>query len=152
MGISGTKTLTQVIYDLRSLMCAHPSGRGKAHTGFWAMYQGLEAPLLEALRKGLDEHDVQKIAFTGHSMGGAIAYFLVLDIITDASLLDRALPPITLAAFGSPRAADQGLANYWHEAASDYRTAHGEQSLLEYSVKAYNDGMSWPHSCQPPND
>lgn len=145
VGVSGTKTLTQVLYDINSTMRAHPSGRGKVHAGFWALYLGIKTSLLDGLRRGLQEHsDIKDIIFTGHSMGGAIAYLFVLDLLTDRTLLEGlTLPRLKIAAFGSPRAADTTLSNFWHEASTAHRDEHGADSLMEYSVKAYNDGKDF---------
>lgn len=146
VGISGTKTLMQAVYVMNLAMRSHPSRRGKVHIGFWALYQGVKAPLVDALRKGLQDHkDVHEIVFTGHSMGGAVAYLLLLDIVADGTLLDGyTLPHLTIAAFGSPRAGNERLAQYWHEVSAAHRNEHGADSLREYAVKAHNDGEHIP--------
>lgn len=105
------------------------------------MYQGVKAQLLDGLRHGLQEHgDITEIIFTGHSLGAALAYLLVLDIIADRALFDGTLPRLKIAAFGPPRPGDKRLSEYWHEESTSYRKRHGAESLVEYSVKAYNDG------------
>lgn len=141
VAISGTSNLKQAIQDLRTWKHNRPVGHGCAvHTGFWKMYKGVKPGLISAIKKSLQEHDVSELAITGHSMGGALAYLLTIDLLTPG---DVELPPLLrlkLAVFGAPRCANPKLLQFWSDLTREYRSKNGEDSLKEYSVKAYNDG------------
>ncbi|KIY48785.1 alpha/beta-hydrolase [Fistulina hepatica ATCC 64428] len=141
LAISGTASLQHAIYDVRTLKHRHPSRRGSVHTGFWHLYKGLRGAAKAALRSALQRHEISEVVVTGHSMGGAIAYLLTLDLLAAD---EDVLPPSTslkLVAFGAPRVGDAGLAKYWRELRDTYVARRGEKSFTEYMVKAYNDGV-----------
>ncbi|GLB42277.1 putative lipase (class 3) [Lyophyllum shimeji] len=139
---SGTSTVELALHDLRALKHRHPSRRGHVHSGFWSLYQGIKPKILDAIKKGLQEHHVEELVITGHSMGGSISYLLCMDLLADDS--NTPLPAglgLKLAVFGAPRTGDASLAEYWCELVSAYRKLHGLDKMTEYSVKAYNDGV-----------
>ncbi|KAF5376720.1 hypothetical protein D9615_007803 [Tricholomella constricta] len=68
VAISGTSSVELALHDLRALKHRHPSQRGYAHSGFWALYKGIKSLLLDAIRKGLEGHEVTELAITGHSI------------------------------------------------------------------------------------
>ncbi|KAF5356862.1 hypothetical protein D9756_006448 [Leucocoprinus leucothites] len=109
ISICGTSSLQQAIHDLRAIRRSHPGAPGKdgaaVHTGFWDLYQGMKPALLDGIDKGLRmsplkgddqldaleaqccgsiaDRDVQReLVVTGHSMGGAIAHLLCLDLLS----------------------------------------------------------------------
>ncbi|KAF9043494.1 alpha/beta-hydrolase [Hymenopellis radicata] len=131
VAISGTILPVQAIQDLRFLFQKHPSGRGRVHTGFWTLYEGLKDSICNAMAQGFREHDVEELVLTGHSMGGAISYLLALDILTGTVSIPAGCR-IKTVTFGSPRAGDDNLVRYWRECAS---------SITELCVKGYNDGV-----------
>ena len=63
VGICGTHTLTQVLYDMNILFQRHIKGEQtyRVHSGFMSMYTGLEAIVLEGIRKGLEEEEVTEL-------------------------------------------------------------------------------------------
>jgi hypothetical protein len=143
LSFAGTMNFKQAYYDLRTLHHPHPAGEGcTVHTGFWLLYQGVRTPALDALQKAVKERDVQEVILAGHSMGGALACLLLLDIIT----LNEDIFPSTLrfklAVYGAPRVGNSALKRYWLRAVEAYRSRHGVDSVKAYSVKAYNDGES----------
>ncbi|KDQ63729.1 hypothetical protein JAAARDRAFT_389250 [Jaapia argillacea MUCL 33604] len=143
VSISGTKTLKQGVNDCRNDRKHHPVGKGcKVHVGFWKMYKGLKPFLIDALKKGLKEKDVETIVLTGHSMGGALCYLLAIDLLIEP---DKDLVPpgtnIKLASFGSPRVGDEKLVKEWRALISAYRSKYGTTAFQEYHVKGYNDGV-----------
>lgn len=74
-------------------------------------------------------------------MGAALSYYLAVGLLAN----DGILPPgtrIRIVAFGSPRVGDQSFSSFWKKLVDDYRSSHGQDSLQEYSVRAYNDGES----------
>lgn len=83
-------------------------------------------------------------------MGAALSYYLAVELLTN----DGVLPPgmrIKVVTFGSPRVGDQAFASFWKNLVEEYRSNHGQESFLEYNVRAYNDGE--PHTvraaCKP---
>lgn len=142
--ISGTSSFSMVFHDLRALKRRHPSGRGKVHSGFWTLYNGVKASILSGLIKGLERYDVKELCITGHSMGGSVAYLLCLDLL--AANGDHALQlpfdlRVKLAVFGVPRTGDFKLVKYWQELIAERQKVNGPQSFIEYSVKGFNDGQ-----------
>ncbi|KAJ8081874.1 hypothetical protein PM082_007720 [Marasmius tenuissimus] len=140
VSIAGTSTALQGLYDVWGTRRRHPSGKGEVHRGFWSLYTGLRSFILDSIRKGLAEQDVTELVVTGHSMGGAMSYLLLLELLTPNDIVPPSLC-IKLAAFGAPRVGDANLGNYWQELCQEYRNSNGVDSFKEYSVKAYNDGV-----------
>ncbi|KAJ7185807.1 Alpha/Beta hydrolase protein [Mycena filopes] len=172
---SGTATALQALHDVRALPHRHPARRGRVHAGFWALYMGVREQALAAIRRGLadtGEGEVRELVLTGHSMGGAVAQLLLLDILRDPTLLPALhtplLPPlhtplhtptsiiptnttttapaptpipIRLVVFGAPRSATSPLARYYASLLAARRASHGPDSILEYSVKTWRDGV-----------
>lgn len=136
IGLSGTKTFTQATYDLLAWKRAHPVGEGcSVHAGFWKMYSGCRDQMLQAVRKGLKEHEVKVVVTVGHSIGAAMSQLAAFDVLSEG-----VLPPgltLKVSGFGGPRVGNVALAKYWRELASRY-----EGTVEEYLVKAYNDGTS----------
>jgi hypothetical protein len=65
VSITGTQTLVQAIYDLRTVKHRRRFDGGQVkyqvHTGFWKMYKGLKSMAIESLRKGVQENDVEEL-------------------------------------------------------------------------------------------
>ena len=72
-------------------------------------------------------------------MGGALSYHLAVGLLTNDGMLPSGIR-IKVVAFGSPRVGDQAFASFWRKLVEEYRSSHGQESFLEYSVRAYNDG------------
>lgn len=141
VAISGTSNVKQALQDLGTLKHKHPAGGGCAvHAGFWRMYQGIEPEIISTVEKGLHDHDVAELVLTGHSLGGALSHLLAIDLLSPGSL---ELPPglrLKLAVFGSPRSGNAQMLQFWLNLVKEYRIKNGEESLKEFSVKAFNDG------------
>jgi hypothetical protein len=144
VSICGTSNTKQALQDLGTLKHKHPARSGCAvHAGFWKMYQGIKPEVISAVEKGLRDHDVAELALTGHSLGGALSYLLAIDVL---ALSGMKLPPglaLKLAVFGAPRCGNLQLLQLWLDLTEEYRTKNGEDSLKEFSVKAYNDGKCY---------
>ncbi|KAG6850093.1 hypothetical protein H0H93_001226 [Arthromyces matolae] len=144
VAISGTSSVGVALYDLRAWKCNHPSNRGQVHSGFWALYTGLKDLLFSALKKGFTEHEVDELVITGHSMGSSLSYLLCMDLLAGSIPHALDLPAdlkITLAVFGPPRTGDSALVEFWRELVANWRNTRGDDKFVEYSVKAYNDGV-----------
>ncbi|KAJ7100008.1 Alpha/Beta hydrolase protein [Mycena belliarum] len=141
VAFSGTWSGMQALYDVHALKHRHPSRHGRVHSGFWQLYKGVKAFAFGGIRKGLAEHEVEEIVITGHSMGGTVSQFLLLDILRDENLVSAGSIPLKLVVFGAPRCGTNNLANYWQELLAKRRKQYGDASISEYSVKTYNDGV-----------
>ncbi|KAH7930999.1 alpha/beta-hydrolase [Leucogyrophana mollusca] len=142
MAISGTSSLLQATYTVRARRLSHTAGEGcEVHSGFWHLYKGLKPQALNALRESLEEHTVDEIVITGHSMGGTMCHLFALDLLTEETDIIPNGTVLKLAAFGAPRCGNWALVQRWHKAIKDYRAEHGEAAIQEYAVKGYNDGM-----------
>lgn len=145
VAVSGTSSIKHALQDLRVLRCSHPSGHGTVHTGFWNLYQDIKAQAITEIQKGIADHPVREVVLTGHSMGGSIAYLLCLDLLVDHQMWLKNLNiNIKMAVFGSPRAGDVALVEYFRELSASYQKTHvqGQEAFEEYSVKGYNDGKT----------
>lgn len=141
VAISGTSNLKQALQDVRTLKHKHPADQGCAvHTGFWKMYEGIKSGVFDAVQKGLQQYEVSELVITGHSMGGALSYFLAIDILAPGGVQLAPRLPLKVAVFGAPRCGNQRLQQFWCDLTKEYRSKNGEDSLKEYSIKAYNDG------------
>ncbi|KIK56415.1 hypothetical protein GYMLUDRAFT_247918 [Collybiopsis luxurians FD-317 M1] len=119
---------------------------GLAHSGFWQLYKGTRPFILDGLRKGIEQYRsdgaIEELIVTGHSMGGAVSYLLLLDQLLVPNDILPANLRIKLVAFGAPRPGDAHLADYYRELVDEYRKKNGGDSAFsEYLVKAYNDGV-----------
>lgn len=140
VAFAGTMNGKQVLYDLRATKRPHPAGEGCAvHSGFWALYNGIKSPAINAIKQGLRAHDVGELVLTGHSMGGALSHLLALDLVVDGDVLQPGLA-IKVAVFGAPRCGNDLFCLHWRRVMDEYREKHGKESVKEYNVKGYNDG------------
>ena len=149
VAFSGTSSIKQSIYDLRFRKLPHPVCRGcGVHSGFWRIYKGIRSRALEGISEGMKMYEVKELVVTGHSLGGAVASLLAFDLLTaedvPRSLLDGVI--LKLVGFGSPRAGDRKLVKVWRDAVAQRKEKHGEDSVQEYLIKGYRDGvcMTYP--------
>ncbi|KZT39841.1 alpha/beta-hydrolase [Sistotremastrum suecicum HHB10207 ss-3] len=143
VAFSGTTTVRQALHDVNALR-VHYNGSPPhclVHSGFYSLYRGIKELAIRSLRNSVQKFHPETIVCTGHSMGGAIAYFLCLDLMRDTEELLGKDMNIIVAVFGCPRLGNPELASYWRSLAESYREKHGPRSLLEVSVKGYNDGV-----------
>jgi hypothetical protein len=160
VSICGTKLASQALQDVRVLKTKHPSGKGQVHTGFWSLYAGLRDHLKAGLREALDSRKPTEVVLTGHSMGGAVAYLLGIDLLAEdqepapgARPLLRSFETgsqgsgpalvIKIVSFGMPRVGDQALVDHFHSLVELYRGRYGHDRLAEFSVRTYNDGVGF---------
>lgn len=151
VAFSGTSSNKQAVQDLKFWKTRYtPSSAGDdvrggaVHAGFFKMYNGIRNEAFRAISEGLEQKDVTEIVFTGHSMGGVMVYLTALDLLRSNQQLIR-LPfgiSLKVAVFGSPRVGNAKLQECWKRRVEAYRTLHGADRFQEWSVKAYNDGMS----------
>lgn len=136
--ISGTVTLTQAFYDLHAALRSYPSSsKCRVHSGFWSLYSSFQARAISEIQANVAKYDVQDLVLVGHSMGGALAYFLALDLLKMSS---KPAPLVTVLSFGCPRVGDQKFADYWNQTKAEYLSEHDANSLREFAVRGHNDG------------
>jgi pimeloyl-ACP methyl ester carboxylesterase len=139
MAISGTVTLTQVYYDLSANLRSYPSSsKCRVHSGFWSMYSSFQVRAISEIQANIAKYDVQDLVLVGHSMGGALAYFLAIDLLKMPS---KSTPLVTVLSFGCPRVGDQKFVDYWNQTKAEYLSEHGANSLREFAVRGHNDGV-----------
>ena len=142
VAFSGTSSPAQSLKDMQTWRTAYPRDgrRSTVHAGFWRMYQGVRHHAFDALRMGFQEHEVEEVVLTGHSMGCVLCYLLALDLMAEFGRVIPAGVAINLTVFGSPRFGNDSLAKYWRSCLARHRSRFGGASFREYSVKGYNDG------------
>ncbi len=103
----GTSTSTELLLDLASAQTDYPllSGDGGGtHNGFTERYVELHPPVLEDVNELIAQGGFERIAVTGHSLGGAIATMSAASLAEDTGL------PVTAYSYASPRVGDRDFA------------------------------------------
>ena len=137
VAFSGTSSFVQAIQDLKIWPRRYPLVMGATvHSGFWDLFEGIRVLALEAIKSGIDM--VEEVIFTAHSMGGVMAYFLLLELMEEngGGLLKG--KKVRLVVFGCPRAGNDVLVGLWKTVVERWKAEGG--SFEEISVRAYNDG------------
>lgn len=141
VSISGTASISQMLYNLRVWRTVHPLGRGQVHSGFFHLYCGIRDMLLSGIRKGVAKYQPLELVLTGHSMGASMLYLLVIELLAQQESILSGLK-LRMYAFGSPRVGDSALVDYFLSLVQSFRKKFGQDAFWEYSVKGYNDGKS----------
>jgi len=123
----GTTQLQHVVQDLHFVKRPHPAGAGSVHSGFWGLYTGIA----DRVKAAVAAHPAADVVVTGHSMGGAVAYLLALDLLSELAVTRK----LTLATFGAPRVGDAPLVAHFR------RLADKRAAFTELAVRSYNDGV-----------
>ena len=150
VAFSGTSALCQVRHELNICLVPHPDLRhesrgAKVHAGFFGLYTGLRTMVMGGLRRALLdlEGEVEEVIVTGHSLGGVMACFCLLDLLRLGDSEDWWSPQrltLKLATFGSPRLGNMTFVQAYKMVAANFRLTYGEDKLKEYAVRGYNDG------------
>ncbi len=127
--IRGTEGTLEWIHDAEFLQVPCPFLVGAGHTedGFTAMYESLRtgaaansSTLVSALAKLPYPQPVSSVTICGHSLGGALATLLALDVAANTTFKDPAV-----YTFGSPRTGDSLFASTFDQAVKNsYRVAN----------------------------
>jgi predicted lipase len=127
--IRGTEGTQEWIHDAEFLQVPCPFLVGAGHTedGFTAMYESLRTgaaanspTVASALAKLSYPHPVSSLTISGHSLGGALATLLALDVAANTTFKDPAV-----YTFGSPRTGDALFANTFDQVVKNsYRVAN----------------------------
>jgi predicted lipase len=131
IAIRGTEGIHEWIHDAQFLPtpCPFMPAAGNIEDGFTDMYSSLRvgvdalAPsLVQALPKLPFKRAVTSVTVCGHSLGGALATFLALDIATNAINFNF-IP--TVYTYASPRTGDSQFVNlYNHVVPNTFRIAN----------------------------
>ncbi|KAI5116251.1 hypothetical protein M0805_007965 [Coniferiporia weirii] len=164
VAFSGTYNFAQTLHDLNAFSVKYPgtrasggsqpgSGKPKVHAGFWRLYRGVRRSALEALSENLSREkdlDIKEIIVTGHSLGGALSSFFLMDLLNPDSCskylggrridipIDTSL---TVALFGAPRPGNSSFAELYQVSVAKFRAERGDGKFAEFLVKAHNDGV-----------
>jgi pimeloyl-ACP methyl ester carboxylesterase len=115
IAIRGTEGTLEWIHDAEFLQvpCPFLSGAGHTEDGFTAMYESLRTgadpgspSVVHALATLSFPHPVSSVTICGHSLGGALATLLALDVAANTAFTDPAV-----YTFGSPRTGDSLFAS-----------------------------------------
>jgi predicted lipase len=127
--IRGTEGTLEWVHDAEFLQVPCPFLVGAGHTedGFTAMYKSLRTgaaanspTVVSALAKLPYPHPVTSVTICGHSLGGALATLLALDVAANTTFKDPAV-----YTFGSPRTGDALFANTFDQVVKNsYRVAN----------------------------
>ncbi|EJD01881.1 alpha/beta-hydrolase [Fomitiporia mediterranea MF3/22] len=161
VAFSGTCNISQALHDINALRSKYSPcrksrfGMVKVHAGFWRLYRGIRRTTLENLQNCLQlcsekELPIEEIVVTGHSLGGALALLFIMDLLNEdfyskylaGKKLLREGWRVSLVIFGAPRVGNAAFAELYRDSTARFREKHGEDQLCEYSVKAYNDGVT----------
>ncbi|KEY69353.1 hypothetical protein S7711_08111 [Stachybotrys chartarum IBT 7711] len=89
-----------------------------AHWGFWTSWVDSRGPVLQAVRTAVAKNPGFRIAFTGHSLGGAIASLAAAELRDNGYNID-------LYTFSAPSFGDETLSTYiTNQAGGNYRITH----------------------------
>lgn len=175
LAFSGTSNPRLALYDMKANQVGyqtsflHPKKESwRLHDGFQLVFQGVRTPARRALRKAIESLHREIGAHSGewdlvlaaHSLGTAISYLFLLDILHQGTSSDSelhqegdSLPPIppsvriTIASFGPPRMANPALVDHFNELAREFRERRGsEEAFTEWMVIGYNDGRFYLHA------
>jgi predicted lipase len=129
IAIRGTEGILEWIHDAEFLQVPCPFLFGAGHTedGFTAMYESLRtgaAPnspaVVNALAKLSFPRPVSSVTICGHSLGGALATLLALDVAANTAFTNPAV-----YTFGSPRTGDSLFASTYDQVVTNsYRIAN----------------------------
>jgi lipase (class 3) len=129
IAIRGTEGILEWIHDAEFLLvpCPFLAGAGHTEDGFTAMYESLrtgaepDSPtVVNALAKLPFPHPVSSVTISGHSLGGALATLLALDVAANTAFSDPAV-----YSYGSPRTGDSLFASTYNQVVKNsYRIAN----------------------------
>jgi hypothetical protein len=133
--VRGTQGGKDILKDLdvrQQLLCIDKGVEIRVHKGFYDQFNSIEKSLMEEIEKN---HDVQKLHFTGHSLGAAVASIAAGKIKVATEI------ETSLHTFGSPRVGNFGYA-VWSENALDshVRMMHEQDPVgrVPFSTRFYH--------------
>jgi hypothetical protein len=127
IALRGTAGIWEWIHDCEFLpvRCSFLAGAGRADDGFTAIYNSLRvattsARVVDALGALRFNHASNSLTICGHSLGGALATLLALDVAANTNFKNP-----TVYTYASPRTGDSLFASTYNQAVPDtYRIAN----------------------------
>ena len=129
IAIRGTEGILEWVHDAEfdQVPCPFLAGAGHTEDGFTAMYESLrtgaepDSPtVVTALAKLAFPHPVSSVTICGHSLGGALATLLALDVAANTVFTEPAV-----YSYASPRTGDSLFASTFDQVVSNsYRIAN----------------------------
>ena len=127
IAIRGTEGIREWIHDFEFLAakCPFLAGAGKTDDGFTAIYNSLRvavtsARLVDAVAALPFNHAVNSLTICGHSLGGALATLLALDVAANTNFMNPAI-----YTYASPRTGDPLFAHTYNQVVPNtYRIAN----------------------------
>jgi len=127
IAIRGTEGIREWIHDFEFLAtnCPFLAGAGKTDDGFTAIYNSLRvamtsARLVDAVAALPFNHAVNSLTICGHSLGGALATLLALDVAANSNFKNP-----TVYTYASPRVGDPLFARTYNQVIPNtYRIAN----------------------------
>jgi hypothetical protein len=129
IAIRGTEGILEWVHDAEFdlVPCPFLAGAGYTEDGFTAMYESLmtgtepDSPtVVNALAKLAFPRSVSSVTICGHSLGGALATLLALDVAANT-----VFTPPAVYTYGSPRTGDSLFASTYDQVVSNsYRIAN----------------------------
>jgi hypothetical protein len=129
IAIRGTEGILEWIHDAEfdQVPCPFLAGAGHTEDGFTAMYESLrtgakpDSPtVVNALGQLAFPHPVSSVTICGHSLGGALATLLALDVAANTVFTEPAV-----YSYASPRTGDSLFASTFDQVVSNsYRIAN----------------------------
>src|SRR5262249_53181364 len=123
IAIRGTEGILEWVHDAEFFLvpCPFLAGAGRTEDGFTDMYESLrtgaepDSPtVVNALAKLPFPHPVSSVTICGHSLGGALATLLALDVGANTGFSDPAV-----YTYGSPRTGDSLFASTYNQVVSN---------------------------------
>jgi len=169
LAFSGTSNARLAMYDIKANQTkyrtpfSYPEKESwRVHDGFQMVFQGVRTLARRALREAIESLHKETgtlngewdLVLTAHSLGTAISYLFLLDLLHEGISPENELPQecetlssvppsvnITITSFGPPRLANPALVEHFHELAREFRERRGrEEALTEWVVIGHNDG------------
>lgn len=159
LAFSGTSNLRLAMYDMQTSRTAYrtefePRDREwLVHTGFQTVYQGIRREAFWAVNQALDVLKQDNITafdvvITAHSLGTAVSYLTLLDILRADPYKHPSVPKIpdssniTMALFGAPRVGNKPFVEYFRKLVEARRVRTGrKEAVTEWSVIGHLDGV-----------
>ena len=158
LAVRGTEGILEWVQDARFCLvsCPYAAGAGSTEDGFTAMYNsfriGTDPKETASLRSALTSLKFPKpltattsMTICGHSLGGALATLLALDVVANTSFKNP-----TVYTYASPRAGDTAFTVFYnHMVPNTVRVANRMDLVPKLPMPPLYDHVSTPSELNP---